>query len=108
MIEDTIVTVASFLRKHSYDICLAWTAALFVVYGNNLVQFAKVVSKGWHYVFRVLSFVIICGFGYGLLTVFIAKLLDSQIDKISNITVIGAFTAAFILIGFLASKKNHL
>ena len=105
---DIINDIARFLREHGRTICFAWTAALLVIYGGALARFAKNIAKAWHFVFRVLFFVLVCGFGYGLLTVFLARFLHSQLSHLDNIWYIVSVVAAFILLGILAEKKKQV
>lgn len=105
---EIINDIARFLREHGRTICVAWTASLLVIYGSKLTGIAKDIAKTWHFVFRVLFFVLICGFGFGLLTVYVAQLLHSQLRGLSNLWVILSVTIAFIILGILAEKKKQI
>ena len=106
--DEYINEAAKFLRSHSYNICFAWTAALLVIFGSNLARFAKNMASTWHFVFRVIFFMIVCGFGYGILTVFVTRFLNQQLNSLSNIWVIIATLIAFFGLGVLADRKNQI
>lgn len=106
--QDFINYVANLLREHGKTICYAWTAAVLVIYGKELSRFAKNVVKAWHFIFRVLFFVIICGVFYGMLTVFVAELIYKNVSKLNNVWYIIAVLAAFFIVGFLADRKKQI
>lgn len=108
MLDDLIKTSADFIDRHSFTICFAWTAALLVVFGSSLAGFVKDLAKGWHFILRVLFFILICGFGYGLLTVFLANMLDRELSRLADIWQIIAPVVAFFLIGLVAEKKRQI
>lgn len=106
--QDLINDIASFLREHGKTTCYAWTAAILVIYGKELSRLAKSIARAWHFVFRVLFFVLVCGFCYGMLTVFVADLLHHSISQLSNLWYIVAVVSAFFTVGFLADRKKQI
>lgn len=106
MLQDIINPIAGFIREHSWTICIAWTASLLVIYGDDLARLTKGVARSWHFVFRVLFFVVVCGFGYGLITIFLARLIHSQLVRLDNLWLTISALAAFLLLGFLAEKHK--
>jgi amino acid permease len=79
-----------------------------VVYGGPLGQMTKKFSKGWHYVLRLIFFVFVCGFLYGFITVYSAKLMHQYLSKFNDSTYVGVLFAAFLILGCLAEKKRQL
>jgi len=100
--------IAEWIQANRFEICLAWMASLLVTYGRSIETFTKNISKGWHYIFRLIFFVLVCAFGYGWVTLFCAKILSKYYSKLDDMWSIIAGVVAFILIGFLASKKKHI
>lgn len=106
--DEIINTLAKFLRQNSSTLCMAWIASFMVIYGRELATLAKKVAKSWHFIFRVLFFVLICGFGYGLLGVYLSKLLNKQMIQLNSIWIIVATLGAFLLLGLIADKKKKI
>ncbi len=106
MIEQIINSVAGYIRANSWTLCTAWAASFLVIYGGPLAKFTKNIARTWSFVLRVLFFVVVCGFGYGFLTLLIARSIHSQILKLSNVWLDSAVLGAFLLLGFLAEKRK--
>ena len=105
---EAIDRAAAFLRGHGYELCLAWTAALMVIYGNQLVKLSKNIAKSWHFLFRVGFFVIVCALGYGLLMVTLASYLGRQLSRLGNSWYLTAMLLGFLTLGILAEKKRQI
>ena len=105
---EVIEQAAAFLRGYGYELCLAWTAALMVVYGNQLVKFSKNIARSWHFLFRVSFFVIVCALGYGLLMLALANYLNRQLSRLENGWYLTAVLLGFLTIGILAEKKRQI
>ena len=99
---------ADLLRQYGYEICLAWTAALLLVFGNNINKIVKNVAKSWHFLLRVLWFTLVCGFCYGLVPLFLAKFLHEQWITLENLHLLVSTAVAFIVLGIFAEKKNYI
>ncbi len=106
MLQDLINNLAGFIREHSWTTCIAWTASLLVIYGDDLVRLTKKIARAWHFVFRVLFFVVVCGFGYGFITLLLARFLRSQMLSLNNLSLTISVIVAFLLLGFLAEKNR--
>ncbi|MBT8036760.1 MAG: DUF3392 domain-containing protein [Verrucomicrobiae bacterium] len=106
--QEIINNTAGYLRGHGDIICYAWTAAWLVLYGSVLAKFAKNVARSWHFVFRVLFFIVVCGFAYGMLTVLIASQIHQKLSRLNDSWYIVAVVSAFFLIGILAEKKRQI
>jgi len=99
---------ARWVRSNAHGICLAWAASVLVIYGTELARCAKSIAKEWHFVFRLLFFVIVCAFGYGWLSLFLAAKLSGQVKQLSNIWILVAVSLMFIIIGLIADKKQQM
>lgn len=97
-------------HMHSYlsDIALAIVATCLVVYGNNLNEMIKRIVSSWMFIVRVLSFILMCTFGYGLLTVWLQPLLETLLRYIDLPYLPIAILSIFCLLGVLAERKEHL
>ncbi|MFT5882137.1 MAG: H+/Cl- antiporter ClcA [Crocinitomicaceae bacterium] len=105
---DIINDLARFLREHGWTLCYAWSASLLIIYGRVLANTAKNIAKTWHFFFRILFFLAVCGFGYGLLTVYLTKYLHRQLSQLPNLWYILAVFCAFLILGILADRKKQL
>ncbi|MFT5905615.1 MAG: hypothetical protein ACI9E1_001213 [Cryomorphaceae bacterium] len=108
MIQDLINNLAGFIREHSWTACIAWTASLLVIYGDVLVRLTRNIARPWHFIFRVLFFVVVCGFGYGFLTLLLTRFIHSQIVTLNNMWLSISVITAYLLIGILAEKNKVL
>jgi len=106
MLDELIKDFASLIRDHSWTICFAWTASLLVIYGDEMLRITKSIAQAWHFAFRLLFFVIICGFGYGALTIFISRYLHGKMILLSNLWLCISVIAAYIFLGFLAERNR--
>ena len=99
---------ASFLRSHNSSISIAWTASFLVLFGPELTSLAKKVAKSWNFVFRVLFFIIVCGFAYGILGLYLSKILLKQLNSLDNIWLLVATCVSFVVLGIVAERKNKI
>jgi H+/Cl- antiporter ClcA len=106
MLQEAITSLAGYIREFSWIICLAWTSSLLVIYGDELVRFTKRIARTWHFIFRVLFFVVVCGFGFGALTIMLSRFIHSKMISLNNLPLILAVLAAYFLLGFLAEKNR--
>ena len=100
--------VVQWLRLHLYTISLAWVASILMIYGNALFKVIGDLIKQWHFLLRVLVFVLFCTFGYGWLTFRIADFLESLLASQSDLLLLVISLLGFIAIGLLAEKKHHI
>lgn len=99
---------AEWLRIHLYEVTLAWVAALLVIYGRELFIFIRDLVKKWHFILRVLVFILFCAFGYGWLTFQLAQILEGQLANASDLNLVVLITIGFIIIGVLAERKKQI
>lgn len=100
--------LAQSMATYLSDIALAIVATCLVVYGNNLNDMIKRIVSSWMFIIRVLAFILMCTFGYGLLTVWLQPLLEAVLRYVAlpylPVTILGVFC----LLGVLAERKEHL
>jgi len=90
------------------DIALAIVATCLVVYGNNLNDMIRRVVSSWMFFIRVISFILMCTFGYGLLTVWLQPLLETLLKYIALPYLPISVLSIFCLLGVLAERKEHV
>ncbi|WP_233520479.1 DUF3392 domain-containing protein [Flocculibacter collagenilyticus] len=103
-----MVEIAKWLSPYIQEIALTAVASLLVIYGDTINGIIKKHIRNLHFVMRTLIFVLVCAFGYGMLTVFLAPLLASQLVLIPKHMLPVVILLVFIFIGILAERKKHL
>ncbi len=95
---------------HSYmgSITLALVATLLVVYGDQINSFVKRLLKPYPRVIRILGFVVLCAFGYGLLTVLLTPIFANWFSLVNRKWLAPLVLAAFFLVGWMAERKNQV
>lgn len=100
--------VARQLSPHLHDIALALVATMLVIFGDHVNRTLKRAVANWMFIARILAFVLMCTFGYGLLTLWGQPLvywLLTQLDPVLRPVVV---LVSFCLLGVLAERKRYL
>lgn len=97
-----------FIRGHLMEIMLAYSATVLSVYGADINNSIKKLIRKQNFFVRFGTFVALCTFGYGFLTIVIGKLLVAYMSQLSNVWLISIIAALFILIGLIAEERNHI
>jgi len=100
--------LAQHMNTYLSDIALAIVATCLVVYGGNLNNFIKGLVSKWIFIVRVLSFILMCTFGYGLLTVWLQPILETVLRYIPQPYLPLSIMAIFGVLGVLAERNRHL
>ncbi|WP_281558685.1 DUF3392 domain-containing protein [Thalassomonas sp. RHCl1] len=105
---DLLAEMGQWLRPYQYQLALAIIATLLVLFGNDINRWLKKLLSGQHFVVRLVVFVVVCAFGYGLATVWLTALLAQQLAKIPNLYFMPACLLAFIILGLFAQKQRQI
>jgi hypothetical protein len=108
IIYDLNLQLARHMNAYLSDIALAIVATCLVVYGSNLNNFIKRIVSSWMLIFRIIAFILMCTFGYGLLTVWLQPILKILLKNIAITYLPISVFAIFCLLGVLAERKRHL
>ena len=100
--------LALFMGHYISDISLALVATCLVVYGDQLNKVIKRLVHHWHFLARVLAFIFMCTFGYGLLTVWLQPWLETGLRHIPGLYLPSFVIAIFCFLGVMAERKRHL
>ena len=95
-------------RPYQYQSALAIIATVLVIFGNDINRAIKRLVAKQHFIVRTLVFVLVCAFGYGLLTVFMTSLLAQQLAKLPNVYLVPVVFAIFFILGMYAQKQRHI
>ncbi|MEI6218230.1 MAG: DUF3392 family protein [bacterium] len=102
------VWLAGLLRPHLRETSVALVATVLVIYGGNINSALKQQIQGLNVVFRLLIFIAVCAFGYGVATVFLASLVELLLADLSPVSLVIAIVGFFILVGILAERKKAI
>ena len=97
-----------FLREHVQQLSMAIIATLLVLFGNDINSAIKALIRRYHFVIRTIAFILICAFGYGLLTVWLTPLLAKALAKLSIQWFIPMVVLVFLSLGIYAQKQKHI
>jgi hypothetical protein len=103
-----LIEVGQWFRPYQYQTAMAIIATLLVVFGHDINSAIKKLIAKQHLIIRIIVFVLVCAFGYGLLTVWLTGLLSLQLAKIPNLYIVPAVLFIFILLGSYAQKQRHI
>ena len=105
---DLYYSFCTWLEARTSQISIAVIATLLVIYGDNINRLIKKNIRHNPFAIRVLIFICVCAFGYGSFTLFAAGLLDRFFQHIPRFYLFPAAAAAFITVGILAERENHI
>ena len=104
----TLSDVGQWFRPYQYQAALALIATALVIFGNEINGAIKKLVVRQHFIIRTLVFVLVCAFGYGLLTVWLTSVLAQQLAKIPSPYLLPSVTAIFFALGVYAQKQRHI
>jgi len=105
---DLNLRLAHFLQPHLQDVALALVATCLVIYGDRINGYLKRLVSSWVFIARIAAFILMCTFGYGLLTLWTQPLVYWGITQVDLIYRPVLVLACFCLLGILAERKRHL
>ncbi len=105
---ELLIDIGQWFRGYQYQTAMAIVATLLVVFGNDINNaVCKLVAKQ-HFIIRSITFILVCAFGYGLLTVWLTTLLSQQLSQVPNRYVLLLLVAIFSALGVYAQKRRHI
>ncbi|WDE03250.1 DUF3392 domain-containing protein [Thalassomonas viridans] len=103
-----LTDIGAWLRPYQFQLALAIIATLLVLFGNDINRWIKKLLSGRHFIVRLVVFVLVCAFGYGLATVWLTSMLAQQLARIPNLYFMPACLLAFTLLGLLAQRQRQI
>ncbi len=100
--------LGQWFRPYQYQAALAIIATLLVIFGNDINGAVKRLIGRQHFIIRTLAFVLVCAFGYGLLTVWLTSLLAQQLANIPTVYVVPVVFFIFVALGAYMQKQRHI
>ena len=105
-IENINSYLVNFTQLHSNNIALAFVTTCLVLFGNNVNGFVRRRVINLFFIVRILIFILLCAFGYGLITVTIQPVVHRLILGIPKNLSFVIVALSFIILGILAEKKR--
>ena len=105
---ELMIELGQWFRPYQYQSALAIVATLLVLFGSDINNAIKGLLSKQHFIVRTVAFIVICAFGYGLLTVWLTKLLSAQLSHVPSEFVVPLIIAIFIGLGMYAQKQRHI
>lgn len=108
ILHDLLAVGARWVSAHLGTIATTFTTALLVIFGDDINRWVKHRVQAYPFLVRTAVFVVLCSFGYGLLTVLItpsvARLINYFGAARAPLVVVGCFVA----VGLLAERQRYL
>ena len=101
-------SLSEWLRPHLDPIALAIVATLLVIFGGELNRWVRKSVRRYHFVVRLMVFILVCAVGYGVATVFITELVSQMLGGLSNHYLALVVALIFIGLGLIAEERNQL
>ena len=105
---DVLDLFSNWMRNGLFSIAMAIVATLLTIYGGHFNKAVRDLTKKYPFMVRLMIFVCLCAFGYGLLTLLAAKLLCNMLGGLNNHALAPVVILIFIVIGFIAERKKNI
>lgn len=100
--------IARKLSTHLHDISLALVATMLVIFGDHVNRTLKRTVSNWIFLARITAFVLMCTFGYGLLTLWGQPLVYWLLTHLAPMFRPSVILVCFVFLGVLAERKRYL
>ena len=108
IINEILIRSGNWAHSQMNNITLALVATLLVIYGDQINSFVKRFLRPYPRIIRILGFVIMCAFGYGLLTVLLTPVFAGWFSLVNTKWLGLLVLAAFLLVGWIAENKKQV
>jgi hypothetical protein len=108
VLQSLLSQLSGFMQPYHSAISLSLVATLLVIYGDVLNKRLKHLVSPYHFILRTLVFVVVCAFGYGLITVFAAPFVKQLLIMIPYLYRGLSIIAVFLLLGYLAEHRRYI
>jgi len=105
---ELLIDSGQWFRTYQYQSAMAIVATLLVIFGNDINLIVKRAVAKQHLLVRCLVFILVCAFGYGLLTIWLTGLLAQQLAKIPSLYILPSIIGVFVLLALYAQKQKHI
>ena len=105
---DLLADIGLWFRSYQYQTAMAIVATVLVILGNDINQFIRKLVVRQNFLIRCLTFVTVCAFGYGLLSIWLTRQLSLQLAQVPNIYVLPLVIGIFVVLGAFAQKHRQI
>ncbi|MBJ7552589.1 DUF3392 domain-containing protein [Marinomonas ostreistagni] len=99
---------ARMMQPYLSDIALALVATSLVVLGDWLNRTLKRSVASWWFIARIAAFVLMCTFGYGLLTLWGQPIIYRVLSMTDPVWRPALILVCFCVLGVIAERKRYL
>lgn len=107
-VTDVFELFSRWMRDSLSSISMAIIATILIVFGNDINCGVRKIIKSYPFIVRLIIFICICAFGYGVAAILAAKLLASLLNSMNNTALSPVIILIFVIIGFIAERRNHM
>lgn len=83
-------------------------ATLLVIFGNDINRYIRRLVKKFHFLVRLVIFVLVCALGYGVATIFLAQGLQAMLKAVPREYLVVVVAAIFFLLGLAAEERKQI
>ncbi len=105
---DMLIELGQWFRGYQYQSAMAIVATVLVLFGQGINNQIKTLLSKQHFIVRTITFILVCAFGYGLVTVWLTQLLAQQLAAISHQYIVVVVVSIFVVLGTYAQKQRHI
>lgn len=103
-----LIEIGQWFRGYQYQTAMAIVATVLVIFGNDINGAVRKLVAKQHFIVRSITFIVVCAFGYGLLTVWLTQLLSRQLSQVPDSYVLPIIATIFTVLGVYAQKRRHI
>ena len=104
----TLELLGTACRPHLHDIALGVVATLLVIYGDDINRLVKRNVAKKNLLIRMAAFIALCSVGYTLLTVHLTRWLEGVLTNFEPRSIPIVILGVFILLSYLAQRKDQV
>ncbi len=101
-------TLADFTRGQLDHIAFAIIATALVVFGDDINNMLRAVLKKQPLWLRLSAFILLCSFGYGVLSVWLTPRLEGLLRALSDWQLIAAIVLIFVVLAGIAQRQRRI
>lgn len=103
-----LLDIGQWLQGYMYDISLLLVVCFISLYADDIIKITKRFVVRQNFVLRVLCFVLVTGFGFSIMIVFVRPFLSQGLSFFGTQWLAITILMAFVILGIIADKKNQL
>ena len=96
------------IASHLHAIVWSLVATVMVLYGAKLNQRLRRILRPLPWMMRIVAFVVICGVGYGWLSLAIVEVLVNLLSNLRPVMISVILFASFLSVGILAERRRMI